>query len=207
VFDMTVPFLAGFMLSLSLILPIGAQNAFVLRLGLRGEHVLAVCLTCALSDAILILAGVAGFARIGTIVPWAETAMRWLGAAFLVVYGASSFMAAFRSGAALKPADAVPDSLGRALLTCLAITWLNPHVYLDTVVLIGSLSTQFSGDQGTFALGAMLASFTFFLSLGYGARLLRPFFARPGTWRVLDIGIGLVMWITAARLVVDTVTG
>lgn len=200
---MSTSFLAGFMLSLSLILPIGAQNAFVLRLGLRGEHVFAVCLTCALSDAVLIFAGVAGFAQIGAHLPWLETAMRYFGAAFLIVYGARSAMAAFGKVATLKLTGTAPPSLRRVLLTCLALTWLNPHVYLDTVVLIGSISTQFSETRGSFALGAMLASLTFFFSLGYGARLLRPLFARPGTWRVLDIGIALVMWITAARLLLD----
>ena len=197
---MTVPFISGFMLGLSLILPIGAQNAFVLRLGLRGRHVFAVCLTCAVSDAVLILAGVAGFARVATALPWAETVMRYAGVAFLVIYGARSFMAAFQTGETLKPSNETPDRLGRVLLTCLAFTWLNPHVYLDTVVLIGSISTQFADHRGAFALGAMLASFTFFFSLGYGARLLRPLFARPVTWRFLDSGIGVVMWVTAARL-------
>ena len=198
---MTFSFMSGFMLGLSLILPIGAQNAFVLRLGLRGRHVFAVCLTCAVSDAILILAGVMGFSRIGAALPWAETAMLYAGAAFLAVYGARSFMAAFRDTEALKLSNEEPDRLGRVLLTCLAFTWLNPHVYLDTVVLIGSISTRFAEHRAAFAIGAMLASFTFFFSLGYGARLLRPFFSRPITWRFLDTGIGVVMWATAARLV------
>jgi len=198
---MTVALISGLVLGLSLILPIGAQNAFVLRVGLRGEHVLAVCLTCALSDAVLILAGVTGFARISALAPWLESAMLYSGVAFLLVYGGRSFMSALRSSAALKDADAVPASLSRVLLTCLAFTWLNPHVYLDTVVLIGSVSTQFEAHRGAFALGAMLGSFLFFFSLGFGARLARPFFARPGTGRVLDAGIGLVMWVTAIRLV------
>jgi L-lysine exporter family protein LysE/ArgO len=198
---MTVPFITGFVLSLSLILPIGAQNAFVLRSGLRGEHVLAVCLACAASDAALILAGVAGFARLATALPWAESAMRWLGAAFLAAYGARSLMAACRDAAAVTLDGAAPSGLRRVLLTCLAFTWLNPHVYLDTVVLIGSLSAQFDGARTAFALGAMLASLAFFFSLGYGARLLRPLFARPGAWRVLDAAIGLVMWVTAVGLV------
>jgi len=196
---MTSTLFAGFLLGLSLILPIGAQNAFVLRIGLRGEHVFAVCLTCALSDAVLILAGVSGFAQLSARVPWAETFLLYGGAAFLLVYGARSFMAAFGT-AALRPSEAAPESLGRVVLTCLAFTWLNPHVYLDTVVLIGSISTQFDQGKGFFAAGAMLASFTFFFSLGFGARLLKPFFARPITWRILDIAIGLIMWATAARL-------
>jgi L-lysine exporter family protein LysE/ArgO len=196
---MTASLLAGFLLGLSLILPIGAQNAFVLRVGLRGEHVWAVCLACAVSDALLILAGVSGFSHISAVVPWAETGLRYFGAAFLAAYGARSFLEAFRPGA-LRPSEAAPAGLGRVVLTCLAFTWLNPHVYLDTVVLIGSISTQFSERKASFALGAMLASFTFFFSLGYGARLLKPLFARPVTWRVLDTAIGVVMWATAARL-------
>jgi L-lysine exporter family protein LysE/ArgO len=199
---MTAPLLAGFLLGLSLILPIGAQNAFVLRLGLRGEHVLAVCLTCALSDAVLILAGVSGFAQLSARVPWAETVLLYGGVAFLLAYGARSFMAAFGS-ASLGASEGAPAGLGRVVLTCLALTWLNPHVYLDTVVLIGSISTQFDEGKGLFAAGAMLASFVFFFSLGFGARLLKPLFARPVTWRVLDVAIGLVMWATAARLLLN----
>jgi len=199
---MTSPFLAGFLLSLSLILPIGAQNAFVLRIGLRGEHVLAVCLTCAVSDALLILAGVSGFAQLSARVPWIETILLYGGAAFLLAYGARSFLAAFHAES-LRPSEEAPAALGRVLLTCLALTWLNPHVYLDTLVLIGSISTQFDEGKGLFAAGAMLASLTFFLSLGFGARLLKPLFARPVTWRILDIAIGLIMWATAARLLLN----
>jgi L-lysine exporter family protein LysE/ArgO len=199
---MIAPLVAGFLLGLSLILPIGAQNAFVLRIGLRGEHVLAVCLTCALSDAVLILAGISGFAQLSARVPWAGTVLLYGGAAFLLAYGARSFMAAFGS-ASLRPSEAAPESLRRVVLTCLALTWLNPHVYLDTVVLIGSISTQFDEGKGWFAAGAMLASFTFFFSLGFWARLLKPLFARPVTWRVLDIAIGLIMWATATRLLLS----
>lgn len=194
-------FLPGFLLGLSLIVAIGAQNAFVLRQGLRGEHVLAVCLTCAASDAVLILAGVGGFAQAAGWLPWLETATRYAGAAFLFVYGLRSFRASVRASDALAPADGAPARFGATLATCLALTWLNPHVYLDTVVLLGSVSTQFAADKGYFALGAMAASFTFFFSLGYGARLLRPVFARPGAWRVLDAGIGCVMCTIAATLV------
>jgi L-lysine exporter family protein LysE/ArgO len=194
-------FFPGLLLGLSLIVAIGAQNAFVLRQGLRGEHVLAVCLTCAVSDAVLILVGVGGFAQASNWVPWLETATRYAGAAFLLAYGLRSFWAAARSGGALAPADTVPVSLGATLATCLALTWLNPHVYLDTVVLLGSVSTQFAANKGLFALGAMTASFVFFFSLGYGARLLRPAFARPGAWRVLELGIGIVMCTISVALV------
>ena len=195
-------FLPGFLLSFSLIVAIGAQNAFVLRQGLRGEHVLAVCLVCAMSDAVLILAGVSGFAQLCRQLPWLEPAMRYAGAAFLFAYGFRSFADARRGDATLVPANAAPATLEATLMTCLALTWLNPHVYLDTVVLVGSVATQFAGHEGAFALGATSASFLFFFGLGYGARLLRPVFARPGTWRLLEAGIGALMWAIALRLVI-----
>jgi L-lysine exporter family protein LysE/ArgO len=191
---------AGFGLGFSLILAIGAQNAFVLRQGLRRAHVFAVCLTCAVSDALLIAAGVAGFGALSQAVPGLETVMRYGGAAFLLAYGARAFLSAWRGGAVLQPgSEGARGSLGAALLTCLALTWLNPHVYLDTVVLLGSISAQYD-DRLAFALGAMSASFVFFFSLGYGARLLQPFFRRPSSWRVLDAGVGAVMWAIAVKL-------
>ncbi|WP_029011116.1 LysE/ArgO family amino acid transporter [Azospirillum halopraeferens] len=195
-------FLPGFLLGLSLIVAIGAQNAFVLRQGLRDEHVAAVCLTCALSDAVLIRAGVSGFAQAGDRLPWLVPAMSYAGAAFLVVYGIGRFRAGLRAGGGLAPADAVPAGLGPTLLMCLALTWLNPHVYLDTLVLVGSVSTRFGEGRDAFALGAMTASFAFFFALGYGARLLRPVFARPGAWRVMEFAMAIVMWAIAVRLVV-----
>lgn len=190
--------LAGFGLGLSLILAIGAQNAFVLRQGLRREHVLAVVLVCAISDAVLVAAGVAGFGALAEAVPGLEQVIRYGGAAFLLAYGARSFMSAGRGGAVLE-AGASAASLGRALLTCLALTWLNPHVYLDTVVLLGSVSAQYDNPL-QFGVGAVLASFAFFFSLGFGARLLAPLFRRPVSWRVLDALVGGVMWSIAARL-------
>jgi L-lysine exporter family protein LysE/ArgO len=189
---------AGFGLGFSLILAIGAQNAFVLRQGLRRAHVLAVVLTCAVSDAILIAAGVAGFGALALAVPGLETVMRYGGAAFLIWYGARALRAAWRGGAALE-AGAGTGSLRGALLTCLALTWLNPHVYLDTVVLLGSISAQYDDRLG-FALGAMTASFVFFFALGYGARALAPVFARPNAWRWLDALVGAVMWAIAGKL-------
>ena len=185
--------LAGFALGLSLILAIGAQNAFVLRQGLRGEHVLLVCLTCAVSDALLIALGVAGFGAIVERAPWVEPAFRLGGAAFLIAYGLRSLHSAYRTTHALAPADRPATSWRRALATCLAFTWLNPHVYLDTVVLLGSVSTRYAGQRLEFALGAITASFAFFLALGYGARSLQPVFARPVAWRALDALVGLVM--------------
>lgn len=190
---------SGFLLGVSLILAIGAQNAFVLRQGLRGEHVMAVVLTCALSDAVLIAAGVAGFGILVQAVPWIVPVFRWGGAAFLLAYGARAAWAAWRGGGALRP-EGQAGGLGRAVATCLALTWLNPHVYLDTLVLLGSISTQ-AASPVLFGAGAVTASFVFFFALGYGAALLRPVFARPAAWRVLDAVIAAVMWAIAAKLV------
>ncbi len=190
--------LAGFGLGLSLILAIGAQNAFVLRQGLVRSHVFAVCLTCALSDALLIAAGVAGFGTLTQAVPGLEWGMRLFGAAFLLWYGLRSLIAAWRGGETLR-AEGSTQSLRAALLTCLALTWLNPHVYLDTVVLLGAVAAHYD-DRLAFALGAMTASFVFFFTLGYGARGLSPVLARPGAWRVLDVLIGLLMLVIAGSL-------
>jgi L-lysine exporter family protein LysE/ArgO len=197
---MASSFLPGFLLSLTLILAIGAQNAFVLRQGLRGEHVLAVCLACALSDAALIAAGVGGFGALARIAPWTAALMRWGGVAFLVVYGALSMRAAGRGGESLEAGRGPARALGPTLATCLALTWLNPHVYLDTVVLLGSVAVEWEGRRFAFGLGAVVASFVFFFGLGYGARLPRPLFARPGAWRVLDVLVACVMWSIAAGL-------
>lgn len=194
-------FFPGFALSITLILAIGAQNAFVLRQGLKQSHVFAVCLTCALSDAILIAAGVAGFGWIVDVAPWIAPVMRWGGAAFLLVYGALAFLSAWRGTAGLKVGDQDAGSLRTALLICLGLTWLNPHVYLDTLVLIGSVASQYDGSRLFFGIGAVSASFVFFFSLGYGARFLAPVFAKPQAWRVLDIGIGLLMWSIATALI------
>lgn len=190
--------LAGFSLGLSLILAIGAQNAFVLKSGLTRQHVFAVVLTCALSDAILIAAGVTGFGALAEQVPWLEFAMRIFGAAFLIYYGIRNLIAAWKGGAAMDLAGGAP-SLRSALLTCLALTWLNPHVYLDTVVLLGSIAAQFD-NKLAFGLGACTASFVFFFSLGYGARFLAPLFRRPVSWRILDLLIACVMFAIAASL-------
>lgn len=198
---MTVAFTAGFALGFSLILAIGAQNAFVLRQGLRKSHVFAVCLTCALSDAVLIAVGVAGFGWLVQSAPWVAPVMTFAGAAFLVVYGALSFWRAATVSEALSAADTGAGSLRAALITCLALTWLNPHVYLDTVILLGSVSTQYEGARLAFAAGAMTASFIFFFALGYGARLLAPFFAQPAAWRSLDVLVGAVMWSLALKLI------
>ncbi|MEO0746594.1 MAG: LysE/ArgO family amino acid transporter [Pseudomonadota bacterium] len=192
-------FVPGFLLSLSLILAIGAQNAFVLRQGLRRAHVLPVVMTCALSDAILIVAGVAGFGALAEAVPWFESVMRYGGAAFLLWYGWINARSAWRGGQALAMGGDEAQSRASAIATVLALTWLNPHVYLDTVVLVGSISAQYP-DRLAFGIGAALASFVFFFSLGYGARMLAPLFARPRAWQVLDAIIALTMWAIALKL-------
>jgi L-lysine exporter family protein LysE/ArgO len=191
--------LSGFGLGLSLILAIGAQNAFVLRQGLRGEHVWLVALICAASDAALVTAGVLGFGALVEAAPWVVPLLRWGGAAFLLAYGARAFASAWRGGEALDPGQRSAGP-GRAAATALALTWLNPHVYLDTVVLLGSVSTT-AAAPAAFGAGAVVASFVFFHALAFGAGLLRPVFARPSSWRVLDLAIGAVMWTLAAGLV------
>lgn len=192
---------AGFFTGLSLIAAIGAQNAFVLRQGLRREHVAVVVLICALSDAILIAIGVTGFGTLSTTHPWVMGVMLWGGVAFLLVYGALRFQAARKGGSALMPARDAAVPLSRVVLICLTLTWANPHVYLDTVALLGVISTQYAPAQHVFGAGAVLASFAFFASLGYGARLLAPVFARPRSWVILEIVIGLVMWAIAFSLI------
>lgn len=190
----------GWLISISLIMAIGAQNAFVLRQGLRREHVLAVVAVCALSDAVLIAAGVAGFTAVSKTLPWLGDAMRWGGVAFLLAYGALRFRAALQGGEALVPASGKAASLASVLTTCLILTWANPHVYLDTLALLGSISAQFAPREWAFGFGAALGSFSFFAALGFGARFLAPVFANPRAWVVLELGIGATMWAIAAGL-------
>jgi len=192
--------MAGYAVALSLIAAIGAQNVFVLRQGLRREHVPWVVLFCAASDAILISAGVAGFGVVIEEAPKLVETLRWLGVAFLAVYGALRFRSAWRGGARLDPATDGEQPLVRVLAALAAITWLNPHVYLDTVVLIGAVSTKWGDKAPVFGAGAVLASASFFLGLGFGARLLAPLFRRPAAWRVLDTLTGILMWAIACSL-------
>lgn len=193
--------IAGFLTSLSLIAAIGAQNAFVLRQGLRREHVLPVVLICATSDALLITAGVAGFGTLSALAPWITSAMLYAGAAFLLVYGALRFRAALRGGEALRPAPDQRTPLIVTLTTCLVLTWANPHVYLDTVVLLGAISAQYAPHGLSFGSGAALGSLVFFGTLGFGARLLAPLFANPKAWVVLEVIVGLTMWAIALALI------
>lgn len=197
---MDTAFLKGFATSAALIVAIGAQNAFVLRCGLRREHVLAVVLVCALSDALLITLGVAGLGSLIQSQPRWLAVARYGGALFLIVYGVLAARRALRSEA-LKPQDEPAMTLRAALGTCLAFTYLNPHCWLDTVVLLGAIASPLPADQRNwFGAGATLASFVWFFGLGFGARTLRPLFERPVAWKILDAGIALVMWAIAASL-------
>lgn len=189
---------SGFALGFSLILAIGAQNAFVLRAGLLRRHVLPLVLVCSISDAVLIAAGVAGFGTLVQTYPTLVDYLRYFGAAFLVVYGLRAFRSALRGGN-LMVTGADEIDLWKSIAICLMLTWLNPHVYLDTVVLVGSLAAQ-SVDPWVFGTGAMSASFVFFFSLGFGARFLSPIFQNARAWQILDFVIAVVMWSIAYSL-------
>ena len=193
-------YFTGLTLGFGLIVAIGAQNAFVLRQGLRREHVFPVCLICALSDAVLITFGVTGFRTLSDNFAWLEPVLRYGGAAFLFWYGSRSLRSALKSTSSLLAAEDRPVSLGRTLALCLALTWLNPHVYLDTVVMLGLLSTGYPGQEKIFAAGAMSASVLFFFALGYGAGLLRPIFANPRNWRIFEGAIAALMWFIGLKL-------
>ena len=196
--------LAGFFSGAALIIAIGAQNAFVLRQGIRREHVLPIVAVCALSDAILIALGVAGIGTLVTAAPLILEIIRWAGVLFLVGYAIVAARRAIRPKALVVGGS---DAISRtaAIATVLALTWLNPHVYLDTVLLLGSLSTA-HGPEGRwwFAGGAIVASLVWFTSLGFGARLLRGLFAKPAAWRILDLSIAAVMLILAVRLILPS---
>ena len=192
---------SGFFLGASLIIAIGAQNAFILRQGLIRSHVFVLCLICAASDAALIAAGVGGLGTLVAQSPLLISVVTLGGAVFLAAYAALAFRRAIRPQAM---AAGAPESMGlkQAIAMCLAFTFLNPHVYLDTVVLLGSLSAAHQGAaRFAYGAGAALSSFVWFFGLGYGARYLAPLFAKPAAWRVLDALIGLVMSLLAISLV------
>jgi L-lysine exporter family protein LysE/ArgO len=191
---------SGLGLGLGLIVAIGAQNAFVLRQGLRGEHVVPVVAVCAVSDVVLIAGGVAGTGALLDQVPELVDVMRWAGAAFLVGYGALAARRALRPAEGLRAEVADRTPLASVLLTAAALTWLNPHVYLDTVVLLGSVAATHDDLRWHFGAGAAVGSVLWFTTLGAGARLLRPVFARPGAWRALDALIATVMVVLAVGL-------
>lgn len=185
---------SGFVAAAGLIIAIGAQNAFVLRQGLQQSHVCLVVLVCMLGDIVLILAGVAGIGALAHQWPWLLQLLRFGGAAFLAIYGAMAARRAIRGGGELSVAGTLKQHWRPVLLTVLAFTFLNPHVYLDTMVLLGSLSTRYPAEvRWAFALGACCASAAWFTLLGYGARLLLPVFKNPRAWRVLDSIMALFM--------------
>ncbi|WP_194421721.1 LysE/ArgO family amino acid transporter [Microbacterium abyssi] len=204
-------FFAGLGLGLSLIIAIGAQNAYVLRQGIRREHVFAVVAICAASDAVLILAGVAGLGFLVERMPWLIVVAQWLGAAFLLVYGVGAARRALR-GTDLGLSGDAPlagrsgGRLAAVILTTLALTWLNPHVYLDTVLMLGSIAATHGDARWIFAAGAVLASILWFTALGYGARHLGRWLNTPRAWRILDGVIAVIMIALAVSLVVQAVS-
>lgn len=192
----------GFIVGMSLIVAIGAQNAFVLKQGLKKQYVFWVCLICALSDSILIVLGIFGFSKVLQHYPQIIQFAKWAGAIFLFFYGVQHALRAFKSQQILQASSPIEKQhLLNLILLCLALTWLNPHVYLDTVILLGSIATQFE-QPAYFALGAVCASWLFFFGLGYGARVLIPIFANPKAWNILDAIIAVLMWGMAISLVV-----
>lgn len=197
----------GFLLGGSLIVAIGAQNAFVLRQGLVRRHIVPLIAFCAISDALLILVGVAGLGRLVQASPVLLQLVTWGGAAFLAWYGFDALRRALRPGVLIAE-DGHVSSLRVVLLKAAAFTFLNPHVYLDTVVLVGALSGRYDPPANwVFGAGAATASLVWFTALGLGARLLAPIFARPIAWRVLDLGICAVMWMIAGGLVLAALRG
>lgn len=193
-------FLAGLALGGSLIVAIGAQNAFIIRQGVIGRFVFAVCLFCALADAALIWAGTFGLSVALEKMPWLITVMTYGGAAFLIWYGINALRRAMAPHA-LQEARSGGDTLASVLATCAAFTLLNPHVYLDTVILVGSIANaRPEGQQAAFATGASAASFLWFFTIGYGAGALRPWLSQPRVWRGIDYAIAAIMFALAAKL-------
>ncbi len=193
-------FLPGFFAGLGLIVAIGAQNAFVIRQGLKRQHVLAVVAICALADAALIALGIAGLGAIIQGLPWLLEGVRWFGVAYLTWFGIKSVRSAFKNQT-MDTSGGDAGSLKKAVLAVLGFTFLNPHVYLDTVILLGSISNQFAEDRWIFGFGAMTASIVWFSTIGFGARAASRFMSKPIFWRVLDSLIAIVMFSIAFYLV------
>ena len=196
---MPFAYLAGLFTGWSLIVAIGAQNAFVIRQGLTRKFVLPIVAICALADALLIAAGVAGLGEVIRQVPGMLEVIRWFGVAYLVWFGIKSIRAAMQKDAMDVEGETSP-SLKSAVLTVLAMTFLNPHVYLDTVIFVGSIANQFGPEKWPFAFGAMTASLIWFFALGYVSRAMAKFMAKPIFWRVLDSAIAVVMFAVASTL-------
>lgn len=203
---MLATFLSGLGTGAGLIIAIGAQNAFVLRQGLLRQHVLPVVLVCIGGDILCICAGVAGMGVLIRTNEWLMEFFRWGGALFLTVYGISAARRAASGNGSMEISEVGACSFMKAITSCLAFTFLNPHVYLDTVVLLGSIAAQYGEDlKWTFASGALTASVLWFTGLGFGARLLLPIFQNPRAWRILDSLIALVMWAIALTLVTNPI--
>lgn len=199
------PFIEGCGTGAGLIIAIGAQNAFVLKQGILKNYVFPTVFLCAIIDAMLISLGVGGFGAILTSNTFLLDLARWGGAAFLLYYGFRSFRAVFRSESLKIDVSSERPGLKMSILTVLALSLLNPHVYLDTVVLLGSIGAQFPAHERLyFSFGAILASFVWFFVLGYGARYLAPLFQKPLAWKILDFFIGCVMWAIAFSLLLWT---
>jgi L-lysine exporter family protein LysE/ArgO len=191
--------LAGLLTGLSLIIAIGAQNAYVLRMGLSRHHVGLIVAICAASDIVLIVLGIAGIGSVIRSASWALQALRWVGVAYLSLFALRSFWRALRPGV-LLPSGAQQPTARAVVSATLAFTFLNPHVYLDTVLLLGSIGNQYGHGRWLFALGASLSSIVWFSGLGYGARFASRLMSRPSTWRALDSAIGVVMLLIALKL-------
>ena len=199
-------FLSGFLVSLSLIVAIGPQNSFVLKQGIKGQHVGYICAVCIVSDMLLISVGVFTLDRLTALFPTVAVWAKYFGSVFLTLYGIQHFISAIRPKDTID-IDSHPEGITtttsayKTILVILALTWLNPHVYLDTVLLIGSVATQYGDQKILFALGAFAGTIVFFLSLGYGARLLRPLFINPKSWQILDGIIGGIMIGIAYKII------
>lgn len=192
--------LTGLLTGLALIVAVGAQNAFLLRQAIRGEHVLPIVLTCLLSDVVAITAGVAGLGVVLERWPAVLPVAQLLGGVYLIGFGVHAAMRAWRP-AGLEAGEGTSLTVGRAVLVTLALTWLNPHFYLDAVLMLGTVANSFGDDRWWFLAGTLLASTLWFLGLGYGARLLRGLFARPNAWRVLDSAIAVLMGALGVGLI------
>ena len=192
---------AGLFTGLSLIVPIGAQNAYVLRMGLSRHHVSLIVTICALSDVVLIILGIAGIGSVIRSAPSALQILRWVGIVYLSLFALRSFWRALRPGV-LLPSEVQRPATKVVVATTLAFTFLNPHVYLDTVLLLGSIGNQYGHGRWLFATGASISSVGWFSSLGYGARFASRLMSRHGTWRALDCVIGVVMLLIALKLTV-----
>ena len=196
-----IALIPGFFTGLSLIVAIGAQNAFVIRQGLLRSHVLLVVIVCSISDALLIVLGTGGLGKVVQSNPNLLTFIRWFGVVYLTWFGIKSLRSAFKENQLLATGQA-EISWKRILTTVLALTYLNPHVYLDTVIFVGSIANQFEGDKWFFALGASIASVVWFSTIGFGARAASHLMSKPIFWRILDISIALIMFSIALTLAI-----